>query len=288
MKPTRKNRFRKDKTRHRATLRRRIRSASLASLVGLALVATSAAFILAYDYFTQSRHFRVRQIEVDGQRRLDRQHILAVAGIGPETNILALNLTVARKRLLADPWIAEAAISRDIPSGLHVSVREEDPLALMEMPDKEGFLINTAGRIFKRETHSDTGPWPQVQGLDHRDLPVPGRPVTHAFQAVMDLLTLAREKNSPLPLAQIRRIHLDRQIGATVFVGDAGQAIKLGFGHFREKCAALGALHRQMHADSRLANCQTIDLFDINRIVITMAPAASSDSASEEVKVAGT
>ncbi|GAB6904826.1 hypothetical protein JCM12296A_06600 [Desulfosarcina cetonica] len=254
----------------------------------LALLTTSAAFIFAYDYFTQSRQFEARHIAVDGQKRLSAERVLEIAGITPGCNILDLNLSVARKRLIADPWIADATVRRDIPSGLQVSIQEEDPLALLEMKDTSGFLVNRQGRVFKRADALDTGAWPRVQGLDRADLPVGELPDSRAFLGVKKLLLLTREKGSALPFAHIRQIRMDSQIGATVYMGETQRAIKLGFGHYREKLAALGELMTGMQADSRLADCQTIDLFNINRIVITLAPGDLADPALEEVNVAGT
>ena len=39
----------------------------------------------------------------------------------------------------------------------------------------------------------------------------------------------------------------------------------------------------RMKNDSRLIHSQVIDLYDVNRIVITLAPTGASDSGQEEV-----
>jgi cell division protein FtsQ len=283
LKPTRKNLLKKEKTARRQRWRERFAFSIRAVLMIGALMTTSAGFIFVYDYFTQSSHFLVSDITVTGMERLSRGQVLASGGIDPRTNILALNLTTARKRLLAAPWIAEATISREIPSGLHISVREEQPLAFMEMREGEGFLINNAGTVFKRETSAAAGGLPRVQGLTHRDLPVPGKQDTEAFRSVMTLLRLSREKSNPLPYAGLRRILMDREVGATVFTGEDQRTVKLGFGHYREKYAVLGQLMVHLKKDSRLTRIRVVDLFDVNRIVITLAPAGLPGLDQEEV-----
>ncbi|MCB2148554.1 MAG: FtsQ-type POTRA domain-containing protein [Deltaproteobacteria bacterium] len=282
-KPTRTNRFRKNTQARRALLRGRAVFAIKALLGALMLVATSAAFILAYDYFTQTRHFQARRIVVTGQQRLSRQQVLEIAGVGMQTNILSVNLAMTRQRLLANAWIADATVSREIPSGLHMHIREEVPLALLEMGSDEGFLINVDGEVFDRWDGSDGDALPRVQGLDHADLPVAGRPASEAFRAVMTLFRIAGEKNSPLTLSGIRRIRMDREIGATVYTGEDNRAVKLGFGRYREKCKALEHLMSRLSRDSRLARYRVIDLFDVDRIVITLASAGSSPSDHKEV-----
>ena len=264
-------------------MRGRVVFIAKALLGSLALVVASGAFIFAYDYFTQTRHFQARQIVVTGQQRLSRQQVLEIAGVGPQANILSVNLTTTRKRLLADPWIADGTVSREIPSGLHIHIREEVPLALLDMGDGQGFIINVAGKVFKREDGPDSNALPKVQGLGHADLPVSDEPASEAFLAVMTLFRLAGEKNSPLPLSGIRRIRMDREIGATVYAGEDNRAVKLGFGRYREKCDVLGHLMPRLSRDSRLNRYRVIDLFDVNRIVVTLAPADPSASDHKEV-----
>jgi cell division protein FtsQ len=280
--PIRKNQFKKNRQINRTRLRNRAVLVARWFLGALALAATSAAFIFVYDYFTQTRHFQVRQIVVTGMQRLSRLKVMEIAGVGRQTNILSVNLATTRKRLLADPWVADATVSRQIPSGLRLHIREEVPLALLDMGDGEGFLINPAGKVFKRWDGSDSDGLPRVQGQDHADLPVSGTPASEAFGAVMTLFRLAGEKNSPLPLSGIRRIQVDREIGATVYTGENNRAVKLGFGHYREKCQALGQLMSRLSRDNRLTRYTAIDLFDVNRIVITLAPVDASSSDRKE------
>jgi len=277
-KPKRKNRFKKKRPANRDVLRRRIVS-GLRVLAGLFFIsATSAAFILAYDYFTQADQFTARKIEVAGIRRLNREQVLDIADIGKDTNILSVNLTTTRKRLLAEPWIAEATVSRDIPSGLRLNITEEQPLAFLEMEDGQGFLINAEGRVFKRQGPEGTDGLPRVKGLSHADLPVDNQPATEAFESVMRLLNLAKKSDGPLSLPSIRRIQVDREIGITVAVNGADRAVKLGFGQYRQKRSILEKIMAKMEKDSRLKAFRVIDLFDLDRIVVTLASAVPSDA----------
>jgi cell division protein FtsQ len=282
-KSTRKNRFKKKRAGRKALLRDRVAFAARNLLGLLALVAASAAFIFTYDYFTQTRLFRAQRIEVTGQQRLTRSDVMEIAGVGTQANILAVNLTTTRKRLLANPWIADVTVSREIPSGLKFHIREEKPLAILDVGDGQRFLINTAGRVFKREDGSEKNELPRVQGLGHADLPVQGQPATQAFKAVMSLFNLAEKADRVKLLSDIRRIQMDREIGATVYIGRDSRAVKLGFGRYREKLEALEQLMARLSSDSRLTRYRVIDLFDVNRIVITLASAKASDPDHEEV-----
>lgn len=283
MKSTRKNRFKKENTARRVRLRGRMVWLAKVLGIGLALATASAGFILVHDFFVQSSQFFAQDIGVSGNQRLSQQQVMEIAGIDLQTNILSLNLTTTRKRLLADPWIADATVSRKIPSKITISIREERPLAVLEMDDSQEFLLNIDGRVFKRANEIDGAKLPRVQGLNLGDLPVSGKPNTEAFRSVMQLLRLTCEKDNALMVAGLRWIHMDREIGATVYTDKDDRTIKLGFGHYREKCGALRHLMARMKHDSRLIHSQVIDLYDVNRIVISLAPAGASDSDQEEV-----
>jgi cell division protein FtsQ len=282
-KPTRKNRFKKSRQIRQARWRQRI-VATLRVVTGtLALLVASGAFIFAHDYFTQSRQFQVRRIEVSGVQQLSRQQVLATAGIGSQSNILSVNLAVTRKRLLAAPWIADARVSRQIPSGLQLHITEERPLALLDMGRDQGFLINADGVVFNRQAPATSDGIPRIEGLTHADLPIVGQPPSKAFEAVMSLLHLVGKPGSALANADVRRIHMDRDIGATVYIGSGDRAVKLGFGRYRQKCDALGPLLVRLRQDRRLAHYRVIDLYDVNRIVITLASTDASDAHDKEV-----
>ena len=111
------------------------------------LVATSGFFIFMHDVVTQSGYFTAKGVIIEGGQRLSQKQIAEQAQLRAGMNILAANLTVARKRLLSHPWIDEAEITREIPSGLIIRIKEHEPLAIVDLGHK--FLINEKGEIFK-------------------------------------------------------------------------------------------------------------------------------------------
>jgi cell division protein FtsQ len=281
MKSKRKNRFKKQRSAgpgvwwHRAAFAVKV-------LAGVAiLLTTSGAFILAHDYFTQTAHFRARQLTVSGQQRLTRQQVLEIAAVDPQSNILSVNLAAARKRLLADPWIAEATVRRELPSGLHIRIREEDPLAVVCLTGGRDVLINTAGEAFAKAVRMAGPALPTVQGLDATDLPLADRPPSDAFRAAMDLLDLAGDKRCPLARIGLERIVMDRDTGAVVHTRKDRRVVKMGFGRYREKCDALDRVIARLQRDRRLAAYRVVDLFDLNRIVVSLPPSGPD---AEEVK----
>lgn len=246
--------------------------------VAVAVVAAvSAVFILVHDILTQCDYFKISRLTIEGAQRLSEKEIAQQARVGEGVNILAVNLTLVRKRLLAHPWIAEAGISREIPSGLSIRIKEHTPLAVVDVGKK--FLINLSGKIFKAWDVTDPADLPVVSGLNVLDLPpvygqteLPAgesaRERTTPFKAVMKVLRLGRQQGSILPNRSIRQIRVDRQIGLTLLAFDRIKTINLGYDDYDGKYHMLANLFSYLNGQQSVSDFDRIDLNNLNRIVV--------------------
>jgi cell division protein FtsQ len=242
-----------------------------------AVAAISAVFILIHDILTQCDYFKISRLTIEGAQRLSEKEISQQARVGMGMNILAVNLTLVRKRLLAHPWIAEAGVSREIPSGLSIWIKEHRPLAVVDVGKK--FLINHSGNIFKAWDVSDPADLPVVSGLNVLDLPpVYGqtelpegeivRERTTPFKAVMKVLRLGRQQGTILPNRSIRQIRVDRQIGLTLLAFDRIKTINLGYDDYDGKYHMLANLFSYLKHQQGGSDFDRIDLNNLNRVVV--------------------
>lgn len=203
-------------------------------------------------------------------------HVLAQAQVRPDANILAVNLTLTRKRLLAHPWIAEAEIKREIPSGLRIRIKEHTPLAVIDIGEK--FLINQRGEIFKEWNPSDPEHLPVISGLEVGDLKIkaPSAQPDHSgepggtapFNAVMQVLQLGEQQGSILPNRIIKYICVDQQMGLTLYAFDQLKMINLGYNDYASKYHMLANLFSYLKHQDSIADFNRIDLNNVNRIVL--------------------
>jgi cell division protein FtsQ len=247
-------------------------------IVALAAVAAvSCFFILVHDILTQCDYFKISRLTIEGAQRLSEKEIAQQARVGKGTNILAVNLSLVRKRLLAHPWIAEAGVSREIPSGLSIRIKEHTPLAVVDVGKK--FLINHSGKIFKAWHASDPADLPVVSGLNVLDLPpVYGQTDPSAgeiarersapFNAVMKVLRLGGQQGSVLPNHLIRQIQVDRQIGLTLLAFDRIKTINLGYDDYDGKYNMLADLFSYLRHQQSVSDFDRIDLNNLNRVVL--------------------
>jgi cell division protein FtsQ len=208
---------------------------------------------------------------------LPQKEIVKQAGVHKGMNILAVNLSRVRERLIAHPWIAEAGVSREIPSELNIRIKEHIPLAVVDVGQK--FLINHSGKIFKAWDDSDPATLPVVSGLNVLDLPPVSGQVgasecdmpagrSAPFQAVMKVLRLGGQQDSILPNRSIRQIRVDRQIGLTLLAFDRMKTINLGYDDYDGKYNMLANLFSYLKHQQSAADFDRIDLINLNRVVV--------------------
>lgn len=237
--------------------------------MGVALM--SLFFIFCHDIILQSPYFKVASLEVTGNNRLNVQEILDTARIQSDTNVLLVNLPLARKYLLSHPWIAETEITRELPGRLKIAVREHQPLAILDMGRK--FLINLDGKVFKEVSDSDAIEVPVVEGVDFSDLDAEVLHRSTHYDTVLSILELGRNPACILSRQRIRLIRIDREEGITLFSAEPIQsftvnAIKLGYQDYPEKFVRLEKIISYFKTNKLIQGIDWVDLRQMNRVVI--------------------
>jgi cell division protein FtsQ len=235
--------------------------------LGILVAGMAVVFVLVHDIATQCRSLAVRRIAVVGNRHLDEMTVMRQAGIHPGINILAVRLGPCRTRLLAHPWIAQAAVRRRLPDRIEIRVVEHRPLALVEMPDGR-FLIDTDGRPFKRWSDGDPVQMPLIRGLAYVDLPALEPPETPMLGAALDALRYWQKSiDSSEPGQGAPVLVVDRDAGVSIETGSTLGTVVLGQGDYRQKFANLSRLVEKV-APQGAAGWQRIDLTHLQRIVV--------------------
>ena len=260
------NHYKNSLTRRRTRRRQRVfMCAKLAgSLSVLCLI--SSVFVFGHDFLTQCSYFKAAYVTVDGTQRLSDKDVRRQALIDIGTNILALNMSMTRKRLMAHTWIAEAEVRREFPNGIRIRIEEHRPLAALNLGRK--LIINTHGEIFKAQSKSDKDQLPLISGLGYQDINIPGQPRSRPFKAVMSILTLGQKPGSILPNKLIKRIHVDPDIGITLFAFDGRKAIKMGYTQYEHKYDRLRNVLYFLNQRNHFSGFESIDLNNMNRIVV--------------------
>ncbi|MFZ0719446.1 MAG: cell division protein FtsQ/DivIB [Xanthobacteraceae bacterium] len=86
----------------------------------------------ARDIAANALGFRIAAISLSGGREVSREEILTTAGVTGHASLLFLDADAARQRLLANPWIADAAVLKLYPNRLQITITERHAFALWQ------------------------------------------------------------------------------------------------------------------------------------------------------------
>ena len=86
----------------------------------------------ARDIAANALGFRIAAISLSGEKEVSREEILTTAGVTGRASLLFLDADAARQRLLANPWIADAAVLKLYPNRLQITITERHAFALWQ------------------------------------------------------------------------------------------------------------------------------------------------------------
>jgi len=278
IKPARKNRYKKKKAAQKASARRKAGIWVKALLGAAGFCLTGVVFIFGYDALTQCDYFRAEVITVTGEHRLSEQAILDAAELECGDNILAVNLGRVRKRLVAEPWIKNAGLRRELPSRISIRIDEHKPLAVLDVG--RCFLIDHGGDIFKEAAPAEMSGLPIIAGIDYADWKSPENPDTRTYKAVMAMLAALDKHAGIFGSPGVHEISVDTETGLTLLVSTPVASVHMGYGAYEKKFERLGRVFARIETDPDLPEIESMDAHTPNRMVAT--PTARNTSEEEK------
>jgi cell division protein FtsQ len=86
----------------------------------------------ARDQTANAFGFRIAAVSLSGPKEVSREEVLTTAGVTGHASLLFLDADAARARLLANPWIADAAVLKLFPDRLQITITERQAFALWQ------------------------------------------------------------------------------------------------------------------------------------------------------------
>jgi cell division protein FtsQ len=212
--------------------------AALRMVAGVVLVAGTSVGVawVARRHVMTSARFAITDIAVSGNGHRSTDAILAESGLQIGANVFVADLDGARTHLLADPWIADAALARRLPGTIVVRVTERRAAALVALGDT--YLTTPDGEPFKKLDADDPPDeivsLPLVTGLRPESL-VEDRDGT--MQTIRRAVDLAAEFER-IPLAKrapLEEVHVEADGVYSLVVGKSAIELVLGTPPFRRK-----------------------------------------------------
>ena len=207
---------------------------------------------------------QVERIVVHGNQRLSNGDVLAVlTGLRGES-LLRTDLDVWRARLLASPWVRDAALRRSLPSTIDVVVSERQPIGIgringdMYLVDERGVIIDQYG--------------PQYADLD---LPIidgltvasgGGGSLTDEARAELAARLIASLKAQPQLARRLSQVDVADLHNASVILDGDPAVIQLGEDQFLARLQSYLDLSSTLR--ERVADIDSVDLRFDDRIYV--------------------
>lgn len=203
--------------------------------LGLLLVVGTSVSV-AYSvrhYALTSPRFAIQEVELIGGKRVAPERAREEAGVSLGQNVFALDTALAERKLLQNPWIAEARVTRDLPRALRIEIREREPAALAVFAERL-YLVTAEGEPFKELAPGDPADFPLITGVSIEGLSRDRARELDRVRLGLEVL----EQYGRVPLSKThpaQEVHLADSGDVVLTAGKEGITFELGKDAYRRK-----------------------------------------------------
>ena len=208
---------------------RRDRLRKVGAIVFITVVVLGAATVT----LTRSPFFAARTIEVRGASHVPRSQVLRIAAVTPDTNVFTMDAGAAERRLERDPWIADATVTKDLPSTLVIDIHERIAVAVAES-DGVLRLVADDGAFLETAHPRDAIEMPSIVVADAEGVEPSPEAVAGAARAIAAMAPTLRQRIDGIAILADGQLRVDLSSGASAAYGEAVE--------IQEKAMALRAL----------------------------------------------
>lgn len=251
------------------------------------LLWSGAAAALAYGAYRTSvivadaHVLVVDRIIVRGNERLSDGDVLVVlSGLRGES-LMWTDLAAWRRRLMASPWVRDAALRRSLPSTVEVLVSERRPIGIGRV-NGEMYLVDERGVIIDRygPQYADFD-LPIVDGLSAS----PGETgsMTDEARAELAARLIAAVGGRPEIARRLSQVDVTDLHNATVILSGDHAVLQLGEDHFLARLQSYLDLAAALR--ERVADIDSVDLRFDERIYVRPSGARKPDARRKKSEV---
>jgi len=220
-----------------------------------------------YVYLLSDSYFRVREVEVEGSRKVPKETLLSLTVMEGMPNLFSVKLKDVVKRLESHPWIEQVRVRKVFPHKIVIQVEERKPMAIIQL--EELYYIDTRGEIFTPVGDRDEYNYPYVTGLTRRAFEKDPVEAKRLIGKALELLRVVNQGKT-LPLGEISEIHMEKAFGIHCFTKAEGVEVKMGWEDFEEKMRRLPLIWSDLRR--RGLSAVSIDCSDLTQMVVRTAP----------------
>lgn len=209
------------------------------TLIPVTLAGATFLFLSVYLFLKGASFLRLKEVKIEGNRRVSSSKILAITDLEDGPNILSLDIKALNHRLGQHPWIEKSMIKRELPDTIYIVIQERSPIALIHLGKL--YYVDENGTIFDQAMGRDKPAYPVLTGIRREDLEKGEKKAHLLLEKAIHMLKMTRDGRI-LPDQSISQIHLDRAVGLLVYTAKKGTEIRMGFDDFERKFQRLSQI----------------------------------------------
>lgn len=219
-----------------------------------------------YAHLLEDPYFRVREVEVEGGRKISKEVLLSLTAMEGMPNLFSIRLKEVIKQLENHPWVEQVRVRKVFPNKIFIHIQERKPMAIIQLEDL--YYIDTNGEIFTPVGEGDKYNYPYLTGLNRRLLEKDPAEAKRLIAKALEILKI-EEQEKLSPLEEISEIHMEKAFGIQCFTKAGGVEVRMGWEDFGEKLVKLSLIWADLR--KRGVSAVAIDCSDLNRIVVKTA-----------------
>ena len=259
-----------DRRFRRAHVKPARRKRTLATRVKLLLIWSGCAALLAFGVYrtaavaARAHVLQVETITVRGNERLSKGEVLAVLNGLRGESLVWTDLDHWRRRLMASPWVRDAALRRSLPSSVEVVISERQPIGIGRIAS-DIYLVDGGGVIIDQygPQYADLD-LPIIDGLSAA--PAGGGSLTDEARADLAARVIAAVKSKPSVARRLSQVDVSDLHNASVILSGDPAIVQLGEDQFLARLQAYLDLAPTLR--ERVADIDYVDLRFDDRIYV--------------------
>lgn len=210
-----------------------------------------------YQGLLNAPYLQIREIKVDGVKRVSREEVLELVNVRPGDNILAVDVRGMERRIKNHPWVEGVKVTRHMPDRLWININERTPIAFLNLDSL--YLVDDKGNAFKRAGLEDELDMPVISGLSGiEDVKEDKGLILEAIDLIHLLSTSGPfGPEATLSVEEVSEIKVDRLYGLSLVTLTEGVRIDVGRGNLPKRLERLDRVLREIGG---LAGVEVIDL----------------------------
>ena len=220
-----------------------------------------------YGHLLGDPHFRVREVEVRGGRKLAGETLQSLTAMEGRPNLFSVNLKKVVKRLESHPWVEQVSVRKVFPNKILIQVEERKPMAIIQLG--EFYYIDIHGEIFSPVGERDDYNYPYLTGVTRQFLEKEPVEAKRLIMKALELLEIVEQEKIP-PLKELSEIHMEKTFGIQCFTKAEGVEVRMGWDDFGEKLKRLSLIWSDFH--KRGFSAVSIDCSDLKKMVVRKIP----------------